>query len=336
LITYSDRVEAATPSLSNDRRYLEGLINDSRATFRPTDIAAAAPAVQELLTQSPGNNKAIIVLSDLARHGFHGDSARFPERARVIACAPQTTDNQWINEARFEYDENAREWQIDTSGQASGRTVTKWPVFLYVNDTKKGNDRAMFNARGMFIHRFTCPGDEQCLNGSVRLAPDNLLADNCFYFSARRPQSYKIWIIDGDYRFGGAAAESFYLRTVFPRAEVLSESGIATAAFEPPGILVLANIREDDPKIEQAVRAGCGAIVFLGEHSADAFNPLYLPASIGSEFNEVQNVRWAEESHPIGTNLPIREFDWDKTAVEKGYILKAKEQSKTLATLSSG
>ena len=102
--------------------------------------------------------------------------------------------------------------------------------------------------------------------------------------------------------------------------------------------MIVANVREDSPKVEEFVRSGGGAIVFLGDHYTEKYNPAYLPAEIEAEFDSPQKVSWLTGEHPSGLTGELRlgEFDLQKIEVNRGYVLEPKEGAKVVASLSSG
>lgn len=333
-IAYADRIEAATPVLGNDREHLIKMVDGVRVTARTTDTARALAAAERLLEAAPSTQKTIVIFSDLAAHGFSDDAGLRDKRIRVIAFAPGGGTNAYLSGIRADFDDAAERWMIEARGRAGepGDRSLAW----YVNGRKRGNDFAQDEAGGCFIGRFACGREDGGVAGYVEMPPDRLADDNRYYFAAARPEGAPTWIIDGDPRFGGASAESYYLRTVFPRAVAMSEAEADRAALTVPGTLILCNIRDDHPRIEQFIRAGGGALVFLGDHCPDGPAAPYLPAEIGTAFTERCGVRWIAKDHDLAARLPLSGFDWDKIAVDRGYVLTPRDGATVCAACSTG
>jgi len=339
LIAYSDRVETATPSPGNDRNYLLRLIDTIRPTSRTTNTARALAAAEQLLS-GESSNAAVIVLSDMAAHGFRDFNTKFgfrDKRIRVIAFTPSGGQNCWLAGAHADFDESAEHWVVDVKGRASPAGAAAGGSLAYfVEGQKKGNDFPVERGNGLFAGRFSVGSAAEDVSGYVEYAGDRLLEDNRHYFAVRRPGACPAWIIDGDPRFGGASAESFYLKMLFPRTCVLAESDVDKTAFTVPGVVILANVRDDHPRLEQFVKAGGGALIFLGNHSGDGFAPAYLPAEIGSIFTTRQNVFWNEEKREVLSRFPLEGFDGGKIEVDSGFVLRPREGAGVVATLTSG
>jgi hypothetical protein len=333
-VVYSNRVEAATPTLGNDRHYLETFIGSAKATYRSTDLAAGLAAAEQLLSTVPSSNKAVIVLSDLAAHGFKSAAGITDRRTKVMVFSPAGGENIGWLDALATVDETADRWTVEAHGRSNLADKQPWPVTLTVDGVKKGSD--VVTPGGEFTTRFTATAGETDLVGSVDLAPDRLKQDNSYYFAVQRPTTYKVWIVDGDPKFGGADAASFYLKTALPQAEIVAESDIARANFSVPGTVICANLRENHAPIEQFIAAGGGALIFPGDHFSERCEADYLPAAFGTLNKQRQGVRFSTDDQRLTSRLPFSEFDWQAVTVDSSYVLQPKEDAKVLATVSSG
>jgi len=337
VIAYSDKVEAATPALSGDKNYLMNMVDSAKLSNRPTDISCALTAAKTLLDANSSQNRAIIILSDMAGHGFKARTSAIDDKLRVIYFEPSGGENVWIESAEPEYNQNSKQFQINTSVKSAKSSVDSIAASYYGGGRKIGADFLRKSESGIYAGMFTSGDIEtQEFSGKVIIAPDKLIVDNSYYFVKKRPADYKIWIIDGDPKFGGASAESFYLKNAFPQAQVVGESGIDSINFTVPGVAVLMNVRNDNPKIAEFIKSGGGALVFLGSHTSESFAPEYLPAVIGSAFIGPETVKWAAAGHKLQELAETGSFEWGKISVGQGFVLMPKENTTVLATLSSG
>ncbi|MHB9154134.1 MAG: BatA domain-containing protein [Endomicrobiales bacterium] len=337
IIAYSDRVEAATPVLSNDTAFLNRMIDALALTSRPTDARPAWRTAQKLLERTGEPARTIVFLSDAADHGFPGSLEEEAGTARVVIFTPEGGDNFSIFDAPARFDEPERAWHIAVSGEMKcGRIPESWPVNLFIGDRKVSSDFARAGRADTFTQRFVWADDAEEITGRLELASDRLSRDNVYYIAGRRPAAAKVWIIDGDPKFGGATAESFYLKTAFPQAEVYTESEMDRVPFTVPGMAVLANVREFGRRLEEFIKAGGGAIIFTGSRMREETWPGYFPASAGSLFEQPQGVSWNAEGHPVTGAGSLAGFEWQKIEVEKGLVLQPRGEAVVLARLASG
>jgi hypothetical protein len=340
VIAYSDRVEAATPNLTGDRAALAAFIDAVKLSNRTTDSKVILPLIGRLREQYAAGDLLLVLLSDNAQHGYRTvPKGSLEKNIKVITFPAEGGDNLWIDAGEVRFEEEKSAWHIEALMR--GRTPggeTSWPVALFEKDRRALDDLVRPPADGEGLRRrFECPADETApFSGRLELADDRLACDNRYYLAGARPAAFKLWVIDGDPRFGGTAAESYYLHTALPSAEVVAEGDAKDLRLVPPGVVVLANVREDVPAVASFVNAGGGAIVFPGDHSLDAFNPSYLCAMPGVKFEQPQSVSWTAGQKALPADFPAQEFEWQKLVVEKGVVLSPREDATVLARLSSG
>ena len=338
IIAYSQKVESATPALSGDRKYLSNIVDVIRPSYGTTDISCALGPARNMMDTAGSRKRVLIILSDMAAHGF-GKKADLAQGAmRVIYFEPAGGENAWIKNAALDYDANSGGFVINAEAGAVGKTRPETlPVSYFAGGRKIGADFMKMERDGRYRSGFFAGAIEpDSLSGRAQLAVDRLEADNVFYFAGKRPADFKVWIIDGDPKFGGVSSESFYLKKAFPRAEVLSESAIDTARFTAPGAVVLANVTNDNPKIAEFLKSGGGVLVFLGSHSSENFQPAYLPADIGSKFSGAESVSWTDAGRQFRDSADAGPAEWEKTSVDQGFVLMPKENAAVLANLDSG
>jgi hypothetical protein len=337
IVSYSNRIEAATPSLSNDKAYLNKLIDDLKISNRTTDLSIAWPVINQLFSQFSQSNRSVVILSDLAKHGFEKPLPQSGETIKVFYFEPQESENYWVGEAKAEYLSALKQWNIESAFNFNAKKYPfSWPVFYYVDKKKVGSDIVEVLNTNKVNRSFSYQEDNNSLAVEIKLEKDNLDIDNVLYLALNRSSSFKTWIIDGDPKFGGVTSESFYLRTVFPEAQIVTEDKVDSLNLTAPGVIILANLRKDHDNIGKFIASGGGAMVFLGKHTSDEFNPQYLPANIGTKFNSVQGITWSAKGHPINKLITLDEFELKNVQVSEGFILQAHEGARVLSVLSSG
>ncbi|MBN1823651.1 MAG: BatA and WFA domain-containing protein [Endomicrobiales bacterium] len=338
VVVYSDRVHSATPVLSSDRNYLAGIIGQAKPTDFTTKHAAAFEEAQRLLGSGTFSNTTVVFLSDLAAHGFGAKIKTVSGKTRVIAIdRDRPCENFWIDDARLSYDAAAKHWQVEVTGGShpAGKTGAR-SVSYHAGLIKVGEDFIKPGEDGRFRHVYSFRrGEGESCSGRVRIEQDALDADNVFHFAARRPGEFGVWLVDGDPKFG-AGSESYYLRNIFPAAEVLTESEVPGASFNAPGVIILANVRQDSERVADFVKNGGGLIVFPGSNTTDEFSPPYLPASFGQRFRKSMNVTWQDAGFWEELGTSPEEFEWQRISVESGFYMKPEQGSRVLASLSDG
>ncbi|MCB4792417.1 MAG: VWA domain-containing protein [Elusimicrobia bacterium] len=337
IIAYSNRIEAATPSLSNDKKYLLKIIDELKVTNRPTDFSAAWPVLKQLLGQFPASNQAAVVLSDLASHGFNTTLPEDDRSIKVFYFKPKGGDNYWLNEVKAGFSDVQNMWNIESVCRFdSGKYPFLWPVNYFIDNKKAGSDVLDVSSKDKIKVFFSCPGETDGLPFRARLEQDNLDRDNNYYLLLDQPKKCKTWIVDGDPRFGGVTSESFYLKNALLNAVTVGEDKVDETQLKPPGVVILANLRKDHENIDRFINSGGGALIFLGDRTADEFNPDYLPGNIGSRFEKTQSINWESKDHVLNKLMDMSEFEIANIAVNQGFVLQAKPGSQVLASLSSG
>ena len=337
VIGYSNRVEAASAYAGNDHSQVLRAIDELKLTARPTDVSVCFPKAAGLAADFTGSSVTMVLFSDLAEHGFTNTPRGLDNPYRIITFPPQykKNSNGYVQSVKASFEETAAQWEIDCAAVA-GDNATTPTVSCYIGGRRTGDDFLKIDGDRRGRHRFYYPRDTASISGKIETGPDPLLIDNVFYFSGRRQPRYGLWIIDGDPQSGGITSESFYLRTAFPDAEVYAESEVERIRFSLPGTVILANLRNNHPQIESFASSGGGVLVFPGSHSSDTFEPPYLPATIGSEFDGESAISWTDAGHPVATAAALAEFEWKNIAATRGFILQPAAGSRTLAAMSSG
>lgn len=337
VIACSDQITASTPGLTNDRRSIAVFLDTIAPSWHTTDLSLAIDAAGKLMESVPAGKRSVVLLSDMAAHGFKGKPGLLPQGCSLIAFEPAEGENRFLHRVSVDYDENEKLWRAEVRGRA-GAADAGAPVGLTLFDDGKKSSTgfmSLHHDRSMDC-RCLWNNDAASVSGKAVLVPDSLEADNTRYFAGRRPAAFGIWIIDGDPRFGGASAESYYLRTAFPHATVISEAEAAHQEFKVPGLVILANVRQVPASVEQYVAAGGGCLFFAGEHSTENDLPAWLGVSAGTIDAAAQTVAWDAADNSAVEGLGITDFDWQRVNASKTLVLTPLQDSVVLARTSAG
>lgn len=337
IIAYADQITASLPGLTNDRHSLEAFLDTIKPGWHTTDLSVALTAAGKLMEAAPAGKHSVVVLSDMAAHGLKGKPAHLPLGCSLIACEPAGGENRALVRIAVDYDEGEKLWRAAAHGRAASAD-TGSPIGLTLFDDGRKTSTAFMdlNPDGSIDGRCLWSNDAAAVAGKAVLVPDSLEGDNTRYFTGRRPAAFGIWIIDGDPRFGGASAESYYLRTAFPGAVVISEAEAAQQEFSLPGLVILANLRQVPASVERYVAGGGGCLLFAGDHATENDLPAWLGASAGTVDAAVQSIVWDAADDGSVAGFEIAGFDWQRVNVSKTLILTPSPDSVVLARTSAG
>lgn len=281
--------------LTFDHAEVERGIRSVKATDRAGDVEAAVRRADQLVALSPLPRKRIVVLTDLARHGFAGRTARSAP-LRLQSGAQLVVHDV----GRGEVIANRAVVALDVVPAADlgsgghrvtarianfgGEAVRGLPVLLRVDgrtvargtvDLAPGETRAK-----VFHHRFA---EGASVQGDVSIDADALPGDDVrrFALDVRRPA--EALIVDGDPRQIPHLDEVFYLE----RALRLSGSPVrvrVTTPDERPApdlrgfdVVFLANVRDISAQRAETLRAfvqgGGGLFISMGQEvDVDHYN----------------------------------------------------------------
>lgn len=335
LVAFSDKVEMTLPP-SSDFEKLRGALQNLKTTWRPTRVAPALEVASQMLAGDQQGQKAVVVLSDLARNGWAEilSPPRFPAGTRVLlkeagpAMSNAGVTGLRLLEGRAEALEGsftAQAWE--TSGPRA------WRVSLRQNTVAQGS--LTLPAGGQTASAvFRAAGKGAGLAaGEVSLAPDVLAADDKFFFLWQRPPVFSVLVVSGAPGLSPVQDESFYLMSAL---EELSQRGVTArkifqedllkqdlAAWDVVALLNPMPLNQQAAALLSAhVKKGGGLLVTAGdnlEKSAASLAPL-LPVRLlsASRSREALRLSDAAQNRDVGRALSEQNgFEWGRVTLNQ-------------------
>jgi len=336
VIVVSNRVEAHTNGLTNDVADLSRMINNIKLTNRPTDISPAWNTLRKMLENYHGVLPVVVLLTDGTKHAFRGRLADNAVSARILLPKFQTIANCWLTQPSVTFNNELDQWECNATAMRSNNIQNAVPFELHIDGRKVASDISKpFKDGSLRAHMVWSP---KAINsfGRISISQDALPIDNDYWVALHRHPRFDTWLIDGDPRLGGMGSKTMYLRKIFTRSQTLREDDAGLKEFTPPGTIILANVRDYSPSIEEFIRNGGGCIVFLGDRFDSDAEPEWFPAEVGNSFDLPQKIEWKDMSHPIAEEISIKDYDLKNVLVNKGFVLAARPNSKVLANLGNG
>ncbi|MFH1619690.1 MAG: BatA domain-containing protein, partial [bacterium] len=228
LAFFSDRPEGAPPEWSSDFERLAGALDSSSAGFGKTDYMPALEQAYRFLGTEKEGRKAVVVLSDGARHGFRKgkDISLLPfydSRVLLAGLHMEThPDNAWVDSF---YVAGAGFWDFFSAGRSgeirlesvlklSGADRSGWPVSLDAGSAGRWHSRADLSGRAPASVSWTIPTAADSLAGKVELRRDILPVDDSRFFSADVLRKPKILCAYADPAFMDAGREGYFLAKI--------------------------------------------------------------------------------------------------------------------------
>lgn len=293
LIPFSDRVELQGKiNWAPPRQGLEALARVAPG-FRGTDYAPALKAAAELLSGDSRRRRAVLVLSDGARHGFRGPPPVLERDIAWLGLQWPPARNAAVNAAGPSRQSNARrpELSVRTQGAASGS-----PLDLWLSD-RRVQSSALKPTMTLALPPAQEPS-EPAWSGRVALRPDALSADDAYYFSFRHPARPRLLCLYGNPEFFKAPGGGYFLREVFGGAkeslleyecDFLELGRFNEARLSDYNAVILADFKDIPAgaasELDRFVRRGGGLWVIPGARTdAEALSPMnsWLPAQFGA------------------------------------------------------
>lgn len=309
LFLISDKIEPVIPEFSSNKHELISELEKCKLSDRLTDLMLALNSGYKMLLNSSSINKQIIILTDMASHGFseidENKIENFDKKVKLIFIdvTKKEISNRFISNLSYPkafVDEECRIKYTIFSG-ALKQKESKFAASLYVNDKKvnqafiEENKKSIGKAEGEeFIHTFTEPGEYNC---KIMLTPsDNLAIDDIFYFKIICREKIKILAVDGDPSISPYRSETFYVKSALTVKGMPAESSFCNLVnfsnfnLEKFDVLILCNVENLEKErlndILKFLKKQKGLIFFLGDKVDIDFynNELYqyklLPAKL--------------------------------------------------------
>jgi Aerotolerance regulator N-terminal len=279
------------PSPSFDRARLRVLIDDAEEpSWGPADLHRCLGLAAKALEDSPVAAKRIVLVSDLAAHGFHlemppptvadgkGGQVK-PEVVLREVARGQALPNAALVDLKvepatqlgpraFQFTFTLRNFSdaplsdVEAALVVGGRTVAKGFLEVAANGT----------AQKVLTHRFEAGGTVQ---GEVVLAPDALAEDNRRPFVLHVPEELKVLVVNGAPAAQRIRDETFFLEPALasPGSPVHATVRDAEAGLREElgqyDVLYLVNVpaptQEEAARLTRFVEAGGGLFLSMGD-----------------------------------------------------------------------
>lgn len=345
---FSDSVESG-PLKWLGAREAAAALERAKVGYRTTDYAPALRTAAEFLASGAGRRRRVcLVLSDAARHGFHGPVPPLePGIAWLGLRWPAPAKNAAVLSAAPASDSSALKPRL--LARVSGAAEGGLELFI---EGRRAQGAALGPGRKEQTASLSLPAprdpERPAWSGWTALRPDALPSDDVFYFSMMHPARPRILCLYGNPAFFRAPNAGFFLRELFGgareslldyQAEFLELGRMGDARLSDYRAVVLADFKEIPPaassELERYVRGGGGLWILPGARTSpsgfDALNA-WLPAQYGSlVYGEGPGLRPAP-----GRRGPWREFDLSKVAVARYYLLTLRAGAAALFKSSSG
>lgn len=326
LVVFSNRVEMSVP-LSQNHFKLREAMSALTATARPTRISPAMGVAYQMLSEEPGGQKAVVVLSDLAANGWKDNSSvtGFDPGVHLVLCeASPLQGNAAVSGVRLmgESDgvfdvqswgkspESDRVWRI-VSG---GKTLAQGQADLSV---------------GSFARNFRLqsrPADW----GVASLDTDGLPLDDRYFFAIPPSAGFSVLVVNGSPGGSPVLDEAFYLAPVLEsmvrqggRVKSVLQGEWEREDLSSVDAVILLNPRPlesvDVARLRDHLGRGRGLWITAGDN-VDLSGPMgdLVPARALGISTKKQTVRPGRDaaSTALGRTLSVGEgFEWGQVEI---------------------
>ncbi|MEI6846325.1 MAG: BatA domain-containing protein, partial [Candidatus Firestonebacteria bacterium] len=347
---FSKGAEPQLKGLTSDLAEVEKRIRVSGLSCKTTSIRSGLSSALAAMKQTPGVSKQIIVVTDLALHGY----AQFdfapgeldPKINIIFIDVGEAPDNLAVSNpsAAVSSFEDRLKFKADISGYAVAR-YSKVPVTLLLNGQKAAYGFAEVKpGRKTVKTLYAGAGGNETAAGSVKIEVNDALAlDNTSYFTVSGRQLKKILLVDGDSKISAFLSETFYLNLalnpnqrfsseILPSVCVLNE--LKNKNLSEYKAVILCNIPTLLPVEAGAlltyVKNGGNLVYFLGDKielkNYAVLDSALFPAVISGE--EEGNIKIDEKTissnHPVFKNTGVEELG--KVTFSRVYRLAPKSK----------
>lgn len=298
---------------------------------RGTNIGAALKAASDALSAAPGR-RVVLVLTDGARHGFRSPLPSTSAGTLILGSAwKDSASNAYIRSARAAPGSGAAKPRLAVEAALSGGRERSSAIDLWSGPARSAGLALRLSPGGVTASEFALPsprrGSAAAWSGRIVLRPDNLAADDEYFYSMGHPVRPKVLVLHGTPAFFGPLSGGYFLReflggrgeSLAPAdAEFLDLGRWEEADLSSYKAVALADFRAVDRRaaaaLESFVRAGGGLWLLPGERtspeSLQALAP-WLPATVGPAFDSPRPYGILAEGWDLGG------FDLDRVAVAR-------------------
>lgn len=348
---FTDRLETPPGPLAfgDAKRALEALAR-AAPTYRPTDYGPAAQAARDLLSADPRRRRAVVLLSDGARHGARAELDLDPAISWLALDWGKPPANAHLASVAL-----ARE----TAGGAPrlvARAGGAGAGGLSVELRLAGRRVESAAARGSGAEAAASlalpaapPGGEAAWSGEARIRPDALAADDSYFFSFRRSARPRVLVLYGDPAFFRAPNAGYFFKELLGGAreslldaqtEFAELHRLADLKLSDYQVVVLADAREVPAgaaaALERWVRDGGGLWVLPSASASEgALKALdaWLPASFGPVVSgEDSGLKLGSAADPAAW----KGFELERVQFARYFLLQVRAGSRVVFKSPSG
>lgn len=284
LIVFADDVRFLSGPLSNAHRETAKRLDELSPTYRSTRLLRPMQAAYQMLSNSGASNKAILVLSDMARTGWTAGSSSAPVSWETLIPSydpavrilypelPKMRDNVSVQAVNLMADLRSQSLkaQVDLRNWSEGG-VNGLPVFLE-RSGGNGADEARASETTVDLPPgasktavLTLSASEGRMEGWTGVRPDGFAADDRFYFARPPIRKVRVLCVEEHSAVVALSGESYYLRQ---------------ALLAPPSpfevrTVTLGELKQEDPDRYDAA-------VLVNPSEVDAENAEWLRRFVGS------------------------------------------------------
>lgn len=349
---FSDRLEPLSGGALDqwqDKRQALEVLSRAKLGFRATDFGPPLKAARDLLAAAPNRRRAVVLLSDGARHGLRGPLAAEPDISLLALEWPGEAGNGFIVDVRPSPDSSSKKPRLTASVKSFGKEeasvidvsmegerVASLAVSLRP-DAEQSVSAALPGAR-----RLEAPA----WSGQAALRLDALSADDVYFYSFRHARRPKVLCLYGNPDFFKSLTGGYFLKEILGGAgeSLLEQDGefmdlarLGEARLSDYQAVILADFKKVSPaaadELERFVRRGGGLWLLPGTRTeTDGFSALdaWLPAHIGAPA-----ASWDPQGLKGSSHL-WREFDLQRVSVGRYHKLEPREGAKTWLSSASG
>lgn len=347
---FSDRLETPPGPLvwGDAKRALDALAR-AAPTSRPTDYTEAARAARELLSADNRRRRAVVFLSDGARHGARGAL----ELERGIAWLSldwgKAPDNAYLTSAALGRESGAPKLVVRAAGVRESAIGVELKLAGRRVETASARASGGEAAASLALPAPVSGGAETAWAGEARIRADALTADDSYFFSFRRSARPRVLVLYGDPAFFRAPNAGFFLKELLGGArEGLLEADaefaelhrVSDVKLSDYQVVVLADARDvpaaQAALLERWVREGGGLWVLPSagaEEGALKALDSWLPASFGPVVSgEDAGLKLGSAADPAAW----KGFELEKVAFARYFLLQVRGGAKVLFKSAAG
>lgn len=349
LVPFSDRVELeGAPAWSAPRAALEAVAR-LQPGFRATDYAPAIKAAADLLAKEPRRRRAVLLLSDGARHGARAPLPALEPGVAFLGLEwPAPPRNAWLTSAGPARDSDARRpaLVVKAAGLADAN-------FVEVDSEGRRVQGAALKPAGEASVELALPparaGAQAAWSGRASLRADALAADDSYFFAFRHPSRARLLVLYGDPGFFKAPAAGYFLKELMGGAkesllpfdaDYLELSRLEEAKLSDYKLVLLLDVQSVPAaaaaELDRFVRRGGGLFAAPGtKGGGESLQNLSatLPAQLGPLVEgEGAGLQLGSAADP----RVWKGFELGKVAVARYHLLQPRPGAQVLFRSSSG